>query len=83
MYSCEVLATKSYKTLQVLNTRSFGVLGVLGGAVGSGTALQTGRSRVRFSMESLEIFSDLIGVDSASNRNEYQESFLGVKTAGA
>ena len=23
------------------------------------------------------------GVDSASNRNEYQESFVGVKTAGA
>jgi hypothetical protein len=23
------------------------------------------------------------GVDSASNRNKYQESFLGVKTAGA
>jgi hypothetical protein len=23
-----------------------------------------------------------IGVDSASNRNEYQESFLGVKTVG-
>jgi len=23
------------------------------------------------------------GVDSASNRNEYQEYFLGVKTAGA
>jgi hypothetical protein len=23
------------------------------------------------------------GVDSASNRNEYQEAFLGVKTAGA
>jgi hypothetical protein len=23
------------------------------------------------------------GVDSASNRNEYQESFLGVKAAGA
>jgi hypothetical protein len=23
------------------------------------------------------------GVNSASNRNEYQESFLGVKTAGA
>ena len=23
------------------------------------------------------------GVDSASNRNEYHESFLGVKTAGA
>jgi hypothetical protein len=41
-------------------------------------------------MESLEFLADLIlpvalwlGVDSASNRNEYQESFLGVKTAGA
>jgi hypothetical protein len=41
-------------------------------------------------MDSLEFFSDLIlpvafdpGVDSASNRNEYQESFLGIKTAGA
>jgi hypothetical protein len=41
-------------------------------------------------MESLEFFGDLIlpveigpGVDSASNRNEYQKSFLGVKTAGA
>jgi hypothetical protein len=30
------------------------------GAVGWGTALQTGRSRVRFPMESLEYFSDLI-----------------------
>jgi hypothetical protein len=45
---------------------------------------------VRFPMESLELFSDLIlrshcgpEVDSASNRNEYQDSFLGVKTAGA
>jgi hypothetical protein len=34
--------------------------GVRGGAVGWGTALQTGRSRVRFSMESLEFFSYLI-----------------------
>jgi hypothetical protein len=33
---------------------------VRGGAVGWGTALQTGRSRVRFPMESLEFFSDLI-----------------------
>jgi hypothetical protein len=33
---------------------------------------------------SLEFFSDYgSGVDSASNRYEYQESFLGVKTAGA
>jgi hypothetical protein len=37
---------------------------------GWGTALQTGRSRVWFL------------VDSASNRNEYQEYFLGVKAAG-
>jgi hypothetical protein len=34
--------------------------GVRGGAVGWGTALQTKRSQVRFPMESLEIFSDLI-----------------------
>jgi hypothetical protein len=54
------------------------------------TALQTGRSRVRSPIESLEFFSDLIFlshcgpvVDSASNRNEYQDYFLGVKTAGA
>jgi len=38
---------------------------------------------------SLEFFIDIIrphygpGVDSASNRNEYQEYFLGVKAAGA
>jgi len=40
---------------------------------------------------SLEFFSDIKffrshygpGVDSASNRNEYQEHFLGVKAAGA
>jgi len=31
-------------------------------------------------MVSLEFFIDII--DSASNRNEYQEYFLGVKTAG-
>jgi hypothetical protein len=35
-------------------------LGVRGGAVGWGTALQTGTSRVRFQMESLEFFSNLI-----------------------
>ena len=55
-----------------------------------GTALQVGRSRVRFPMVSLEFFIDISfrphcgpGVDSASNRNEYQEYFLGVKAAGA
>ena len=46
---------------------------------------------VRFQIVSLEFFIDVKsfrshygpGVDSASNRNEYQEHFLGVKTAGA
>ena len=40
---------------------------------------------VRFPMVSLEFFIDIIlpGVDSASNRNEYQEYLLGVKAAGA
>jgi hypothetical protein len=49
------------------------------------TTLQTGRSRVRFPMVSLEYFSDIIrrGVDSASNRNEYQVYFVVVKAAGA
>jgi hypothetical protein len=46
--------------------------------------LQAGRPRVRFSMTSLSFSIDLIlpwhydpGVDSASNRNEYQESSWG------
>jgi hypothetical protein len=34
--------------------------GARGGAVGRGTALQAGMSRVRFPIESLEFFSDLI-----------------------
>ena len=53
-------------------------------------ALQAARSRVRFPMVSLEFFIDIsfrphcgLGVDSTSNINEYQEYFLGVKTAGA
>jgi len=56
------------------------------------TEQQTGRSRVRFPIVSLEnFFIDIKsfrshygpGVDSASNRNEYQEHFLKVKAAGA
>jgi hypothetical protein len=42
--------------------------------------LQTGRSRVRSRMVSLEFFIDIIlSVFSASNGNEYQEYFLGGK----
>ena len=49
------------------------------------------RSQVRSQLVSLEFFIDIKsfrshygpGVDSASNRNEYQEYFLGVKAAGA
>jgi len=54
------------------------------------TALRARRSCVRFSMVSLDFFIDVFfqphcgpGVDSASNRNEYQECFLGVKAVGA
>jgi len=62
------------------------------GAVGWDTALQAGRSRVQFPMASSEFFrwhnpsgrTVALGVDSASNRNECQEYFLGeVKVAGA
>ena len=50
-----------------------------------------GRSLVRFQIVSLKFFIDIKsfrshygpGVDSASNRNEYQEYFLGAKPAGA
>ena len=53
--------------------------------------LQIGRSLVRVQLVSLEFLIDIksfrshyvTGVDSASNRNEYQDHFLGVKAAGA
>ena len=56
-----------------------------------GTAVaQWLRSLARSQMVSLEFFIDITlpialwpGVDSASNRNEYQENFLGVNAAGA
>ena len=55
------------------------------------SVLQIGRSLVRSQLVSLEFFIDIKsfrshygpGVDSASNRNEYQEYFLGVKAAVA
>ena len=56
-----------------------------------GAVLQIGRSLVRSQLVSLEFFIDKksfrsrcgLGVDPTSNRNEYQEHFLGVKAAGA
>jgi len=36
------------------------VMGARGGAVGFGTALQAERSRIRFPMESLKFFIDII-----------------------
>jgi hypothetical protein len=60
-------------------TRKFvSLLAIIRGVVGWGTVLQVGRRRVWLSMVSLEFFMDIIlphygpGVDSASNRNEYQ-----------
>jgi len=60
--------------------------GARGGAVGWGTALQAGRSPVRFPLVSLKFLTWSFRphysprVDSASNRNEYQEYFLGSKS---
>ena len=53
--------------------------------------LQIGRSLVRSQLVSVNFFIDIKsfrshygpGVNSGSNRNEYQEYFLGVKAAGA
>jgi hypothetical protein len=53
------------------------LLTACGSVAGRGTMLQAGMSRVRIPMRSLD-FSIDPGVDSASNRNEYQES-LGSK----
>jgi hypothetical protein len=60
------------------------ITGARGSVVGLGTVLQVGRSLVRFPMKSLNFSIYLIlpaalcpWVDSASNRNEYQESSWG------
>jgi hypothetical protein len=56
---------------------------------GWGTELQTRRLQDRILMVSMEFFIDIIqphygpAVNSASNRNEYQEYFLWVKAASA
>jgi hypothetical protein len=60
--------------------------GARGGTVCWGTALQAGRSRVRFPIVSLEFFIDTILPAAlwpwswlSSNRNEYQDYFMGGK----
>ena len=47
-------------TLCSVNAVHYMWIGPRGGAVGSGTALQAGRGRVRFPMMSLEFFIDII-----------------------
>ena len=62
-------------------------MGDRGGTVVKVAVLQIGRSLVRSQVVSLEFFIDIKsfrshcgpGVDSVSNRNEYQEHFLGGK----
>jgi hypothetical protein len=57
------------------------IIWACGSVVGWGTMVQAGMSRVRFPMRSLDFFKLIksfqqhygLGVDSASNRNEYQE----------
>jgi hypothetical protein len=64
--------------------------GACGSAVSGRTTLQTGRYSVRFPMKSIEFSNDLIlaatlgpWVDSASERDEYQESSWVYRTVGA
>jgi hypothetical protein len=77
---CFPIAKPSIPTDPLLLLLLVVVVVVVGHAVG----LQTGRSRVRFSMVLLEFFIYTIlpaalwrWVDSASNRNDYQEYFWG------
>jgi len=64
-----------FREINTLNGKMHSILTLRGtrGAVGWGTALQTLRSRIHWN------FSFRPGVDSASNRNEYQEYFWGSK----
>jgi len=60
------------KFLDKFNFDSYPLVGARGGAVGLGTALQAGRSRVRFPMVSREFRPQYDhGGHSACNRNEY------------
>jgi hypothetical protein len=52
-----------------------------GSVVARGTMLQAGRSWVLFPKRSLDFWQHGHGIDSACNRNEYQESSWGLKGA--
>ena len=56
--SIEVL--RMFKHLSLFTYPYISTIGACGGAVGRGTALQAGRSRVRFPMVSLEFLIDII-----------------------
>jgi hypothetical protein len=66
IYSCNYVIIIHFKLhyLTLANTLLYKLYtlynGARGGAVGWGTALQTGTSRVRFPMVSLEFFIDII-----------------------
>jgi hypothetical protein len=68
--------TKGFITIFLLLSLVMSKMGAHGGAVGLDTALQAGRSRVRFTVVSLGIFLDII--HAACNRNGYQEYFPGL-----
>jgi len=78
----------AYRCLSFLQVRGLHLYVLTAGIC---AVLQIGRSLVRSQLVSFEIFIDIKslrshygpGVDSAFNRNEYQERFLGVKAAGA
>ena len=61
------------------------ILRTHGGAVGGGTALQVGRSRVRFPMVSLEFFIDTMALGLTQPLTEMSTRNIswGAKAAGA
>ena len=84
-FSCLIRVSSFLQNYLALLSPSFSV-GTCHGAVDWGTTIQARRSWVWFPMVSLEFLIYLIlrphlglGVDSATNRHEYQECFLGGK----